>query len=89
MSGFMEELADMAHRTKSRFDAQFADMTELQAAWVRHLRIEEGMSWRGVAATCAEAWEGDWESNQIAGMAICERAARFFGEDYMTGEWNS
>lgn len=63
-------------------------MTQEQAEFVRFLRVEEGCSWRGVAAACNEEWGGDWESNQIAGMQFCEKAAPFFGEDAYDSKWN-
>lgn len=63
-------------------------MSRVQAEYVRVLRVEREYTWRAVALTCALEWGGDWESNQLAGMAICERAAGMFGENHMTGVWN-
>lgn len=83
------ELADAAQATKGRFDASFSEMTLEQAQFVRGLRVDDGYTWRAVASTCALEWSGDWGGNQIAGMAICERAAELCGDgDYMTGAWN-
>lgn len=82
------ELVRAAGETKAYFDNQFQGMTREQAEYVRHLRVEQGYTWRSVAATCALEWSGDWGSNQLAGMAICERAAGFWGEDYQDGVWN-
>lgn len=83
------ELANAAQATKSAFDDDFAGMTQEQAEFVRSLRCGEDMyTWRAVASTCALEWGGDWGGNQIAGMAICEKAASFFGENYMEEPWN-
>jgi len=77
----------------------FEDMTLEQAKFVRFLRIEAedvsslwgtftGYTWRGVAQKCNDEWDGDWGQNQIAGMEICEQAAKMFGEDYKKEPWN-
>ncbi|MBW2649234.1 MAG: hypothetical protein JRC53_05390 [Deltaproteobacteria bacterium] len=65
-------------------------MTKEQAEVVRKLRVEEGYSWRAIAHACYDLGWGHWSppSNQIVGMAICERAAQFFGEDYKKEPWN-
>jgi len=67
-------------------------MTPERAHYVRKLRIDDELSWRGVT----EQWEKDfpnevcWQpsGNQLAGMALCELAALYFGEDYMQPPWN-
>jgi hypothetical protein len=84
----LKELMVAATSTKSRFDGQFTDMTLEHAQFVRRLRIDDGYSWRAVASACADAWAGDWNGNQLAGMAICERAAELCGEDYDADPWN-
>jgi hypothetical protein len=81
-------LADAAKRTMTRFEDIFAAMTQEQAAYVRKLRCDDGYSWRAVAQTCSLEWDGDWNSNQLAGMAICERAAQLHHEHYMSPPWN-
>ena len=68
-------------------------MTKEQAQFVRRLRVEEGFSWRAVARAChTQNWKGweRWEppSSQPMGMALCERAAKFFKEDYNKEPWN-
>ena len=83
-----EALAAMAKEVMESFQSDFEQMTLEQAQFVRHLRVDEGYSWRGVAQECADAWAGDWDSNQLAGMAICERAAQMHDEDYMREPWN-
>jgi hypothetical protein len=68
-------------------------MTHEQATYVRLIRVVEGYSWRAVASSCAaRQWDGwpVWEppSSQPMGMALCERAASFFGENYRKEPWN-
>jgi len=67
-------------------------MTPDRAREIRRLRVEERLSWRGVARATADAWgrEAIWEprSNQLAGMILCEAAARLLGEDYLEDPWN-
>jgi len=67
-------------------------MTPDRAREIRRLRVEERLSWRGVARATADAWgrEAIWEprSNQLAGMILCEVAARLLGEDYLEDPWN-
>lgn len=67
-------------------------MTTDRAREIRRLRVEERLSWRGVARATADAWgqEAIWEprSNQPAGMILCEAAARLLGEDYLEDPWN-
>lgn len=82
------DLAQVALTTKDLFAAEFENMTREQAAFVRRLRVEGNYTWRAVAHTCALEWGGDWGSNQLAGIAICQRAARFFSEHYMQPPWN-
>src|SRR5690606_14958560 len=67
-------------------------MTTDRAREIRRLRVEERLSWRGVARATADAWgqEAIWEprSNQVAGLILCETAARLLGEDYLEDPWN-
>lgn len=84
----LHALAAAATATKASFDDQFATLTADQAGFVRRLRVDSGYTWRAVAETCAVEWGGDWGSNQLAGMALCERAAGLLGEDPHTDPWN-
>lgn len=67
-------------------------MTPERARYVRKLRVDDGLTWRGIA----EAWEkefaavADWkfDGNQLAGMALCEAASERFGENHMEPPWN-
>lgn len=74
------------------FDLRHAEMramiTPERAAVVRRLRVDDGESWRGVAAECNAAGEGDWDDNQIAGMARRRVAAAHFGEEWRYAPWN-
>jgi hypothetical protein len=83
-----DELSDALGATKAAADEGLAAMTAEQAVFVRSLRVEKDYTWRAVAATCALEWGGDWGSNQLYGMAICERAAALLGEDYAVPPWN-
>lgn len=89
----VEQLQEMAKAAAERFE-EFKElcspMTLEQAKAVRKLRVERGFSWRAVAETCYKLGWGKWSppSNQIMGMALTERAAQFFGENYMEAPWN-
>jgi hypothetical protein len=69
---------------------RFTPMGRAHAAFVRHLRVHKRYTWRSVAAACHTSWRGFWSppSNQLYGMAICEVAAKTFGEDFEEGDWN-
>lgn len=88
-----EQLAEFARAADRRF-AQFTKLTEAmtkeQANVVRKLRVEQRCSWRAVARTCYILGMGRWSpaSNQIMGMALCQRAAQILGEDYRMEPWN-
>jgi hypothetical protein len=89
----LDELKELARAAGERFDEfeKLCDgMTLEQAEVVRKLRVEKGYSWRAVAQACYDWGWGEWypPSNQIMGMALCERAAEFFNEDYMKPPWN-
>ena len=58
------------------------------AKLVKQLRVEEDFSWRAIARWCAMRWKAPWGGNQIAGMTICEKAAKLLGEDFLKEPWN-
>ena len=69
-------------------------MNQEQANFIRMLRVEEGYSWRAVSRACHgnkkfDSWDL-WNppSSQPMGMALCEKAAEFFGESYREEPWN-
>ena len=86
----LRKLAKAATNTFGSFREYAATITDEQAAFVRHLRVDEGYSWRAVAEACHQEFGGTWQppSNQIMGVALCEEAANREGADYTTGEWN-
>jgi hypothetical protein len=82
-------LARAAAAAKDAFDDVAVQVLTLgRARYVRRLRVDDGYTWRAVAETCALAWDGDWGSNQLAGMALCDRAAVLLGEDANAEPWN-
>ena len=93
-NGDLEKLGKMATKTKKRFDDSIEKlMTKERATRIRELRIGDRIcSWRRIAEICYEEWgkDADWNppSNQLAGMALCEFAARLFNENYMGEPWN-
>jgi len=66
-------------------------MKKRHARYVRRLRLAN-YSWRSIARTCCDReWEwARWAppNNQLAGMALCERAAEMHGENYREEPWN-
>lgn len=62
-----------------KWEDGFASMTREQAQYVVDLRMKQECSWRSVAGRCNNAWNGDWDTNQIAGMDILERAEEVLG----------
>jgi hypothetical protein len=95
----LQALAELAMMAKTAFDEDVAAMlTPARAADVRRFRVDEGCSWRAVAHSCHDAWLAElpeeiregWfpPSNQLMGMALCEAAARHFGEDPEQPPWN-
>jgi hypothetical protein len=94
----VEELKELIKAASERFEAYTLfvteHMTKEQAEFVRKLRVDEGYSWRAVARRCYGNHRfRDWPkwgppSNQIMGMALCQRAAEMFGEDYQKPPWN-
>ena len=66
-------------------------LTWQQAGEVFVLRCVRGGSWRFVAEVLSERWGGDWDSNQIAGMDLCEAAGEKLGctkEEMNQEPWN-
>lgn len=85
------EFARMAQARKAGFDEEISKlMTPDRAAAIKGLR--ETCSWRVVAEITHSEWGSDatWTptSNQLAGMALCEFAAKMLGEDYEKEPWN-
>lgn len=90
-----DELVDLSRKADNRaqeFTGLVKDLTRAQAAKVRNWRVDEHMTWRRLAR---EAYLMGWFSrswqppeNQIMGMALCEKAAPFFKENFREPPWN-
>lgn len=81
-------LAESANETYQAFQ-KYIPMNKSKAKLVRKLRTEgEGMSWRAIAGFCSRLWGGPWGSNQLAGMVICDKAAKELGQDFLKEPWN-
>jgi len=85
-----QEMAKAAAERLEEFKELCSPMELWQARIVRILRVEENCSWRAVAESCYKLGWGKWSppSNQIMGMALCQRAAQLLGEDYEKEPWN-
>lgn len=79
-------MADGANKTYQLF--QRIPLDKPRAKVVRHLRVTQGFSWRAVARRCSLLWQAPWGGNQIAGMVICQKAAKMLGEDFLKEPWN-
>ena len=62
--------------------------SEERALFVKDLRCSIGYTWRAVAQECNDKWNGDWNSNQLAGMYMCHAAADWLKEDATKEPWN-
>lgn len=89
----VEQLQEMAKQAAERFE-EFKELCSPMEPWqariVRVLRVEKNCSWRAVAEVYHKLGWGKWSppSNQIMGIALCERAARLLGENYEEPPWN-
>lgn len=90
-----EELVELSGKANERlidFRGIVLKMDSGQALQVHNWRVDQKMTWRRVAREAYnEDWfERDWypPSNQIMGMALCEKAAGLFLEDYQKPPWN-
>jgi len=50
-----------------------------RAEFVRKLRIDEGYTFRAIAAASAEEWGATWGSNQLIGEDLCRATAETLG----------
>lgn len=80
-------MADSADKTWARFH-KYIEVRLETARLIRHLRVNKDYSWRAIARFCSEQWHGPWGGSQIAGMVVCDKAAKLLGEDYMAMPWN-
>jgi len=56
-----------------------------KAEFIKHCRIKEEFSYRGVAAECAEVWGKSWGENQWIGEELCAVAMRVLNEKLEDG----
>ncbi|GAI95968.1 unnamed protein product, partial [marine sediment metagenome] len=86
------EFVSMANERKGEFTDVVKPMTLGQAAQLRAWRCDSHMTWRSLArAAWREKWFGrNWgpPENQLMGMALAEKGAQLFGEDYTKAPWN-
>jgi len=80
-------MADGANKTYQYF-CQHIKVSPGLAKLIRQLRVERDYSWRTVARYCSTVWRATWGGNQLAGMVICEKAAKLLGEDFLQPPWN-
>jgi hypothetical protein len=65
-----------------------AELTSERVAQIRAWRVDQEMTWRGVAQAATDAWGSDHGSNQLAGRELCRAAATALGEDPYSEPWN-
>lgn len=85
---FTERVSGLAKDIKGHFNSQAEYlMSEGLANYVRVLRKSD-FTWRSIAQEINDKLRGDWGSNQFMGIALCEAAADFLGEDANEEPWN-
>jgi hypothetical protein len=80
-----EQLLDIgkqANETMRQFESFAATMHVALAYEIRKWRVDEHLTWRSIARRAT----GD--SNQLLGMAICQRAANMCNEHWKMAPWN-
>ncbi len=87
MPAELTAMADAGNKTYQCF-RQHIKVSPGLAKLIRQLRVERDYSWRTVARFCSEVWHAPWGGNQLAGMVICEKAAKLLGEDFLQPPWN-
>jgi len=80
-------MADAGNKTYQSF-RQHIKVSPGLAKLIRQLRVERDYSWRTVARFYSRVWRAPWGGNQLAGMVICEKAAKLLGEDFLQPPWN-
>lgn len=90
-------LSMQGDRRKRLFDTLLEEkMTREQAEQIALWRTFSRYTWRSVARAAFgkvaggywKLWRWEPPSNEILGMALCERAAKFFNQDYWKPPWN-
>jgi hypothetical protein len=86
------ELGRKADERMREFTGVVEGMTLGQATQVRIWRVDNHMTWRRVARSAyLEGWfRRRWEppSNQLMGMALVEKAAQLYDENFREEPWN-
>ena len=85
--GELTVLAEAGNKTYQVFH-QHIEIDLDTAKVIRILRVKQDYSWRAVARRCSMMWRAPWGGNQIAGMVLCEKAAKLLGEDFLQPPWN-
>lgn len=67
---------------------KYIKVTKQEAELTRQIRAVNDYSWRAVARFWSSRWTAPWGGNQLAGMVICEKAAKALGEDFLAPPWN-
>lgn len=80
-------MVDGANKTWEHFRQHIA-VNRGNAKLIRQLRVGRDYSWRAVARFCSVLWGAPWGGNQIAGLVICDKAAKLLGEDFLQPPWN-
>jgi len=86
------EYSAIANERMQEFTEVVKTMNLGQATQVRAWRLESRLTWRSLARA---AWREKWfkrqwgpPENQLMGMALAEKAAQLFGENYREAPWN-
>lgn len=84
----MDKFSYHGAQTHDMFERMFSNISQEHAERVRVMRVQNNVSWRAIARWYDHLTEGDWGSNQLAGMAICRWAATHHKEHYLRPPWN-
>ncbi len=86
------KLGATGYERQKEFSDVVKNMNLGQASQIRVWRCDTHMTWRAIArAAWREKWFGrQWgpSSNQIMGMALSDKAAQLYGENYREPPWN-
>lgn len=80
-------MAEAGNKTYKHF-YHYIKVNDAEAKLIRLLRVERDLSWRAIARFGSHLWRAPWGGNQLAGMVICQKAAKLMGEDFMQPPWN-
>ncbi len=80
-------MVDMGNQTFKSF-RQHIEVKREEAKLIRQLRVKKDYSWRAIARFYSGLWGAPWGGNQLAGMVICEKAAKLLREDFLQPPWN-